>query len=117
MVITDNIKLEEKMAIIDTVTEVSFGDTMINHGFTREGAAALFWYLDDVSEGGGQDIEMDPVAFRCEFSEYTDFEDLKNDYDCETIEELQDRTVVIPFEGYDLEAKAVVPKGWIVQQF
>ena len=59
---------------------------------------------------------MDNWIYVCDTSDI-DFEDLKNDYDCETIEELQDRTVVIPFEGYDLEAKAVVPKGWIVQAF
>ncbi len=105
------------MAIIDTVTEVSFQDTMINHGFSREGATALFWHLDDVSEGGGQDIEMDPIAFRCEFSEYEDFQDLKDAYDIEDIEELKDKTLVIPFEGYDLEAKKVIPKGWVVQEF
>tara|TARA_R100000278_G_scaffold109064_1_gene85986 strand:+ start:202 stop:564 length:363 start_codon:yes stop_codon:yes gene_type:complete len=119
MVITDNIKLEEKMAIIDVVEESSFVHTMAqeNHGFSRDGASALYWYLEDISQGSGQDILMDPIAIRCDFSEYNDFEDLKNDYSVESIEELQEQTSVIPFEGYDLEAKAVVPKGWIVQAF
>lgn len=38
-----------------------------DHGFTYDGAKILWDYL----EGFGEEIEFDPVAFRCQYSEYT----------------------------------------------
>lgn len=108
------------MAIIETVDESSFVHTMAqeNHGFSRDGASALFVYLDELSEGtGGQDIEMDPIAIRCEYTEYNDIEDLKEDFQVESIEELEQKTSVIGFSGYDFDLKKVVHKGWIISEF
>jgi hypothetical protein len=105
------------MAIIDTIDESSFVHTMAqeNHGFSRDGASALFVYLDEISEG--QDIEMDPIAIRCEYTEYNDIEDLKEDYQVESIEELEQKTSVIGFNGYDFDLKKVVHNGWIIAEF
>jgi len=61
------------MAIVKTVTLNEFASTMHEDGFSREGAEALFEFLDDL----GTDIEMDPIAFRCQYSEYT-LEELLN---------------------------------------
>lgn len=45
-----------------------------SNGFSYEGAELLFNYL----EGFGEDIEFDPVALRCEYSEYTKEELIEN---------------------------------------
>ena len=40
--------------------------------WTRSGAFALVEYLEQMEEDCGTQIEFDPVALRCEYSEYTD---------------------------------------------
>lgn len=41
-----------------------------DNGFSFAGATALHGYLEELSEGVGEDIEFDAVALRCEYSEY-----------------------------------------------
>ena len=79
----------------DTITEHTFTDEMIKHGFSYEGTKALFDYLTMLEADCAQDFEFDPIAFRCDFNEYENFEELKNDYDVENIEELEGKTSVI----------------------
>ena len=79
----------------DTITEHTFTDEMIKHGFSYEGTKALFDYLTMLEEDCAQEFEFDPIAFRCDFNEYENFEKLKNDYDVESIEELEGKTSVI----------------------
>jgi hypothetical protein len=86
--------------------------------WSRSGARALVEYLEQVEEEGGERIEIDPVAIRCDYSEYTsaveaasDLSDWEYrpdesgaDYDEDEAEEharqyLQDRTTVIVFDG------------------
>lgn len=71
------------------VNEYEFIDVMthIDGGFSYEGAKALFAYLSDLEEDTIDDlpmgIEFDPIAFRCEYSEYDNcveaFKDLYGD--------------------------------------
>jgi hypothetical protein len=78
--------------LVDTINEYKFSDEMIKHGFSYEGATALFEYYEDFEE----DIPFDPVAIRCEFDEYESLEDVKKSYqDIETLEDLQNHTTVI----------------------
>ena len=89
------------------------------------GARALVEYLEQTEDETGHGIEFEPVALRCEFSEYSsaieaasDMSDWEYrpdergaDYDEEDAEEdaylyLIDHTTVIPFDG-----------GVIVQSF
>lgn len=89
------------------------------------GARALVEYLEELEEETGERIEIDPVAIRCDYSEYSsaveaasDLSDWEYrpdedgaDYDEDEAEEhaqyyLQDRTTVIGFDG-----------GVIVQSF
>ena len=64
--------------------------------FSYEGKRALFEYLEDLSEDIGEDIELDPIALCCEYSEYDDLEDLQSNYtDIESMEDLQNHTQVI----------------------
>ena len=84
----------------DTVTQWQFVDEMAKpiHGFSRAGAFALFEYLTEL-ESDENELEFDPVAFRCDFNEYENFEEILADYDCiQTMDELRDRTQVIEFE-------------------
>jgi len=79
----------------DTVTVWKFRNEMVNHGFSVQGSLALFDYLEHLEEDCGIELEYDPVAFRCDYNEYENFEELKRDYDVEDLNELEDNTTVI----------------------
>lgn len=100
------------MAIVSVIYSASnFRDQFINSGrgdnFSYEGFKALYEYLEELSENIGENIELDPVAICCDYSEY-DLDDLKREYsylisdedfdtdnlDC-WIELLQDYTTVL----------------------
>lgn len=39
--------------------------------FTRAGAYALAEYLEEYENDTGEELELDPIAFACEYAEYT----------------------------------------------
>jgi hypothetical protein len=62
----------------DTITTYQFSNEMIEHGFSYEGAKALFEYFEQYE----QDTvickwNLIPVAIRCDFDEYESLEDVK----------------------------------------
>ena len=81
----------------DTITEHQFVDEMSKkqHGFSYEGAKALFEHLTQYEADCDQELEFDPIAFRCEYSEYDNLEEVKNDYNVEDLEHLEQNTTVI----------------------
>jgi hypothetical protein len=84
----------------DTVTRSTFTDAM-KESFTYEAIQALWDYFEQYEGDTGEELELDPVAFRCEFNEYSSLEDFHNDYDKEeypTMEDIENSTTVIPFE-------------------
>tara|TARA_R110002049_G_scaffold37769_1_gene118292 strand:+ start:372 stop:659 length:288 start_codon:yes stop_codon:yes gene_type:complete len=86
----------------DTVTEHTFTDEMIKHGFSYEGTKALFEHLTMFEEDCDQELEFDPIAFRCEYDEYKNLEEVKENYqDIETLEDLQNNTSVIEIPNTD----------------
>ena len=86
--------------LVDTINEYKFRDEMIKHGFSYEGATALFEYYEDFEE----DIPFDPVAIRCDFSEYESFEAVQKDYkDIKDLDDLQQFTTVIPVKSINGE--------------
>ena len=88
----------------DTVTEYQFVDTMAQkqHGFSYEGAKALFEYFENLEQDTGEELEFDPVAIRCDFDEYESLEDIKKSYqDIESLEDLQNHTTVIEIPNSD----------------
>jgi hypothetical protein len=88
----------------DTVTEYQFVDTMAQkqHGFSYEGAKALFEYFEQYEQDIGEEMEFDPIAIRCEFDEYESLEDVKKSYqNIETLEDLQNHTTVIEIPETD----------------
>lgn len=101
-----------------------------NH-FSYEGFNALHDYLDEYSDAVGEDFKVDVIALCCDFTEYSGWEELYNNYsysynnESKTFEELekndglddfkewvQDRTIVI--EVTDYENNLV---GIIIQNF
>ena len=89
------------------ITSSEFSDWFLNsetykNNFSYKGLKSLYNYLVDLEEDTGRNIEFDPVAICCEYSEYKNLEEIKNNYnDIETIEDLRDHTQVIEISGSD----------------
>ena len=81
----------------DTINESQFVNEMSkkDHGFSYEGAKALFEHLTQYEKDCDKELEFDPIAFRCEYSEYDNLKEVKNDYDVEDLEHLEQNTIVI----------------------
>ena len=80
----------------DTVTEYTFTDKMIKHGFSYEGTKALFDYLEQYEQDSDHELEFDPIAFRCDFDEYENLKKVQENYtDIEDLEDLRNHTTVI----------------------
>lgn len=76
--------------------------------FSYDGLGALFNALEEIERDTGEEVELDVIALCCDFMEYDSLEALKEDYqDIETMDDLNDRTFVIPIEG----------DRFIIQQF
>ena len=96
-------------------------------GWSYAGAHAICEYLEQLEEDIGEDIEFDPVAIRCDYSEYGSLDEAitelcgdpagieeewtpeniaTGDHDEDMQTHLQELTTVIPFKG-----------GVIVQSF
>jgi hypothetical protein len=96
----------------NTMTESAF-----KHGikeirpdnFTWAGLGALFEMLVSYEEDCGTEIEYDPIAFCCEYSEFGTLEDFQDDYGKDEYPDMgsiQNATVVHEFNG-----------GFIIQDF
>ena len=79
--------------------------------FSYDGRVALFDYLEDYEQSCGTEIDFDPVALRCDFTEYANIADFWNDYDryeYQSMRDIEDNTSVI----YIPDSEA-----FIIQQF
>ena len=90
------------MPIVDTVTMSTFRDhfnrsDQYKNNFSYEGLEALYNYLWDLSEDVGENIEMDYVAFCCEYSEFENLKDFQDQYGDEykSIDDIREKTTVI----------------------
>ena len=98
----------------ETITKYQFRNWFrssdnYKNNFSYDGLGALFDYIEELENDIGEDIEFDPVALCCEYSEYESFEELQDDYDdIESIDDLYDWTTVINIPDSD---------GIIIQQF
>ena len=85
------------------VSEYDFTDAFRNYGrednFSPAGLRALYNYLIELEEDCDMNIELDVIALCCEFTEYGGLEDIQQEHDIETLEELRDNTQVIEFDG------------------
>ena len=82
-----------------TVTEFDFVNDIMKvrpDNFTREALYALFDYFEQLENDTGEEIEFDPIAICCDFSEYDSLAEVKEAYDSiETIDDLNAYTTVI----------------------
>ncbi len=97
-----------------TISEWDFQDAFnksdsYKNNFSYEGKIALFEWLERYEEETETEIELDIIALCCEYTEYESFEELQKDYsNIETMEELENKTIVIPIEETE---------RFIIQQF
>ena len=95
-----------------TINEHQFANEMTKeeHGFSYEGAKALFNYLGKLEQdcNTGKEMEFQPAFLRYMYAEYESFEELQQDYsEIENIETLKNKIVIqIPNS-----------EGIIIQQF
>lgn len=76
------------------------------NNFSYEGLTALFEYFEEYEESTGEELEFDMVAICCDFTEYENLEEIRGvypdyfeQYNIETVEDLQDHTQVIQFDS------------------
>jgi hypothetical protein len=70
------------------------------NNFSYYGLVALFDYLEEYEETTGEEIEFDPIALCCEYTEFDSFADLQAQYpNIKDFEELNDKTTVIPVDN------------------
>lgn len=50
------------------------------NSFSQEGAKAVQAYYEQLSDDLGENIEFDPIAWCCEFSEYESYSDVWDNY-------------------------------------
>lgn len=82
--------------MIIKVTESTFIDAFKNMGrrdqFSREGLGLLFDYYEEL---GDDNMELDVIAICCDWGEYDTLAEALKDYNCETVEELEDECTVL----------------------
>ena len=84
-----------------TVTEYEFINTIVGdeyNNMTREGAGALFDYIENMDLETGVETELDRVAIRTQWHEYEGIEVALEEYyhlGIKTLEDLEEWTTVI----------------------
>jgi len=77
--------------------------------FSYQGKRALFDYLEEYEESTGEEIELDIIALCCDYTEYENLKELQENYnDIESMEDLEEKTLVIKIENSD---------AFIIQQY
>ena len=79
--------------------------------FSYDGLLSLFEYFEQLEDDIGEQIEFDPIAICCEYSEYENLADFQNDYGDEytCFEDINNHTVVIELPEPS--------EAFIIQQF
>ena len=65
------------------------------NNFSYDGLTALYDYLTQYEESCDTELEFDPIAYCCEYTEFDSFEDVKKNYDVEDLEHLEQNTIVL----------------------
>jgi len=93
----ENIIMYQTITINDFINAFDRAGRSAN--FSISGLTAIFDLLEDINP----DMELDPIAICCEFSEYNDLEELKQDYgydedleeDDEILDYFREQTIVL----------------------
>jgi len=93
------------MALIDTITSgTRLYEDLNSSGrgsqFSYEGCHALVDFLNEWSDDVG-DVEYDPIGLCCEFTEYANFGELRENYgtDYKTLDDVSEETLVISVDA------------------
>ena len=82
-----------------TVSKTDFIDAFKKlrpDNFSYDGLVALYDYLDDFEEDTDEEIELDVIAFCCDYTEYENLEEYKKSYSSiKSIEDIQSATAYI----------------------
>ena len=83
------------------VVEILLADEFAH--WTYEGARALAEWLEELEGSNGEPLALDTVALRCQFNEYSSIGEVEDAYaihpEVDSLEWLNDRTIVIEFES------------------
>ena len=85
----------------DTISIGRFKDWFQEYrpnNFSTVGLSSLFYYLEEYEEDCGTEIEFDPIALCCEYTEYDNLGEFHQNYDKETYpdkDSIMDYTQVI----------------------
>ena len=85
-----------------TVDFYQFRATMENvrpDNFTRDGLVALFDYFEEYEQMQGEEIELDPIAICCDFTQWESFEEFSASYPDIAKNEIEDYTQFIDVDG------------------
>lgn len=63
-----------------TVDYRLFVNGMAHSKYSYKGLEALFGYLTDMEADSGTEMEFDPVAIRCDYDEYPNEEEYREEY-------------------------------------
>ena len=64
--------------------------------FSYDGLTVLYDHLTRYEQDTDQELEFDPIAFRCDFTEYENLKEVKENYqDIKNLDDLRDHTTVI----------------------
>ena len=63
--------------------------------FSYVGLTVLYDYLIQYEEDCDTELEFDPIAYCCEYTEFDSFEDVKKNYEVEDLEHLEQNTIVL----------------------
>jgi hypothetical protein len=82
-----------------TIYESDFThNPMLEDNFTYHARVALFEHLEQLEDELGEQWDFDPIAIRCDFTEYKNIQEFWQDYDRYTYQcmsDIEDETAVI----------------------
>ena len=109
--------------MIDAVTQTEFVDRFVKidreNNFSYWGRIALFEYLEELEEDMGEQIEFDPIALCCEYTEYESLDELNEVYGkkFEDLDEVSDYTPVIEIKKLNTKTWKYEDGGFIVRDW
>lgn len=89
-----------KRTINETQFIHAFNDMGRGDNFSYEGRRALYEYLTELEERMGEEIGLDVIAMCCDFTEYKNFAEFKEDYgdEYEDLDDVKKVAIVIEID-------------------
>jgi len=101
-----------------TLTTYDIANALSNDelaGFSRAGAFALAEYLEEYEESTCEEIDLDVIAMRCEFTEFESIEDWSDcHFSDDQLEELLDESKTMN-DAHDLLTEYIEERGTLIR--